>query len=329
MTRTVTTATNVGEYYDKLLLDNLYPNMYLYQLGEKRRVPRGTGKVVHWTRYFKGTDGSGFDIPYTITEGTPVGLSNLSTAMISATLAGLGTAVGISDFIVMVGVSDMVKGAVFELSKSMALAIERKLRTALSTVGNRVLAAGVTATALYSTMGTNSLINSADLMRMVARLRQADARTYPDGLYATVMHPRVAFDLRNDATAVVGWSDINRTTGGGQDRIYHGEVGSLYGTRVIESSEAKQMQAGDTPEPSLYKISAGTSGFLTQTFGPGGFGVVELDGATSSVYVKQVGSAGSADAINQIGSVGVKTYFASATLDANRITRATSGGASL
>ena len=102
---TVLTATNVGEYYDRLLLDNLYPNMYLYQLGQKRRLPRGTGKVIHFTRYFKNTTGS-FPIPFTITEGAPIGLSLLSSTMISATVAGLGTAVGVSDFIVMVGVSD-------------------------------------------------------------------------------------------------------------------------------------------------------------------------------------------------------------------------------
>jgi len=318
-------ASNVGEYYDKLLLDNLYPNLYSYQLGEKRRVPRGTGKVVHWTRYYKA--GSGFAVPYAITDGTPIGLSTLSTQQISATLAGLGTAVGVSDFIVMVGISDVVKGAVFELSKSMALAIERKIRTTLSGLGTQMFGAGAKVTGTNaSDIGTASLLNSSDLMRMTAKLRQGNARTWPDGFYASIVHPKVAFDLRNDATAVVGWSDINRTTTSGQDRIYHGEVGTLYGARVIESTEAKQLLPTTA---SLYRISEQASGFVTTAIAPGAFGVVELDGATASVFVKQVGSSGSSDAINQLGSVGVKTYFAVAELDSARHIRMASGGASL
>jgi len=47
------------------------------------------------------------------------------------------------------------------------------------------------------------------------------------------------------------------------------------------------------------------------------------------VFVKQVGSSGSSDAINQLGSVGVKTYFAVAELDSARHIRMASGGASL
>jgi N4-gp56 family major capsid protein len=322
---TVLTATNVGEYYDRLLLDNLYPNLYFYQLAEKRRVPKGTGKVVHWTRYFKSAHG--FATPYAITEGTPIGLSTLSVDMVSATLAGYGTAVGVSDFMVMAGISDVVKGAVFELSKSMALALDNLCRGLLSAAGTQSFGAGAAVLASMEKCGTNSLINAIDLMRAVSKLRQSNARTYPDGYYATIMHPRVAFDLRQDATAATtNWFDINRNTAGGQQKLYHGELGTLYGTRVIESSEAKQLLPTTA---SLYKISEQASGFVTTTIAPGAFGVVELDGATASVFVKQVGSAGSADAINQLGSVGIKTYFATAELDAARSIRFATGGASL
>ncbi|MHC4620775.1 MAG: N4-gp56 family major capsid protein [Planctomycetota bacterium] len=316
-------ASNVGEYYDRLLLDNLYPNLYLYQLGEKRRLPRGQGKVIHFTKYYKA--GSGFAVPFAITDGTPIGLSTLSTTRVSATVAGYGSAVGVSDFIVMVGVSDVVKGAVFELSKGMALAIERQIRTTISGSGTQIGAAGSIATSMQN-CGTASLINSVDLMRATANLREDNARTWPDGLYATIMHPKVAFDLRNDATAITGWADIQRQTAGGQDKIYHGEVGSLYGTRIIESSEAKQLLP---PTASLYAISEQASGFVTTTIAPGAFGVVELDGAAASVYVKQVGSSGSSDAINQLGSVGVKTYFTSVVLDSVRMVRFASGGKTL
>ncbi len=91
--------------------------------------------------------------------------------------------------------------------------------------------------------------------------------------------------------------------------------------RVVESSNAKRIF--EAP------ISASASGFMTMVFGPGAFGVVELDGAAASVFVKQVGSAGSSDPINQNGSIGVKVYFAPIVLEASRMVRVTSGGRSL
>src|SRR3990172_4554068 len=120
------------EFYDRNLLDNLYPNLYLYQRAEKRMLPRGRGKVIHFKRYFKAGAGSGHVIPFAFTEGTAIGLSALSAAAVSATVAGFGSAIGINDFVVMTMPDDTVKQSVFELSKGMALAIERNIRATIS-----------------------------------------------------------------------------------------------------------------------------------------------------------------------------------------------------
>ena len=65
---------------------------------------------------------------------------------------------------------------------------------------------------------------------------------------------------------------------------------------------------------------------MTLVIGPGAYGEVELDSMAASTYVHQVGSAGSADPINQRGSVGVKVYFAPVALEAARMVRLSSGG---
>ena len=329
MTQTLTTqfatAGAMPEFYDRNLLDNLYPNLYLYQLAEKRALPRGTGKIIHFKRYFKAGAGSGHVIPFAFTEGTSIGLSALSAAAVSTTVAGLGSAIGINDFVVMTVPDDTVKSAVFELSKGMALAIEQNVRAAVSGSGT-ILPAKNTATGSSSLIGTASTIDAVDLLRAAAALRQGNARGWTDRLYAAVVHPRVGFDLRNDTTANFGWANVNQNTDQGQNRIYHGEIGSLYGVRVVESSEAKQLLP---PTASLFKISAGASGFETLVVAPGAFGAVELNGQSAKVFVKQLGSAGTADPINQKASVGVKVYFASVVLDAARQKRIPSGGRTL
>lgn len=310
------------EFYDRQLLDNLYPNLYLYQLARKTTLPRGRGKIIHFKKYFKAGAGSGHVIPFAFTEGTAIGLSALSAAAVSTTVAGFGSAIGINDFVVMTVPDDVVKSAVFELSKGMALAIERKIRATISATGT-ILPAKNTATGSSSLLGTASTIDAVDLLRAAAALRQADARNWPDTYYAAVVHPRVGFDIRNDTTANQGWVDVNKSTESGQSRIYHGEIGRLYGVRIVESSEAKQLLP---PTASLFKISAGASGFETLVIAPGAYGVVDLESARAKVYVKQPGQAGHLDPINQKGSIGVKSYFGVVVIDAARMKRLPSGG---
>lgn len=321
---TQTTTANVPglipAYYDRLLLDNLYPDLYLYQFGQKRRIPRNFGKTITFTRYYKSSAAGGSYLPVVLTEGTSPGLSSLSAAVITTTLSGFGSAIGVSDLIVMTAISDVVRGAVFELSKGMALKIERKLRQFLCTTGSLLPAKNTAATSSH-TIATASTIDAVDIYRASAKLRQNDARTWSDGYFAAIAHPRVAFDIRND-TSTGGWIDINKyATNETVGNIYRGEVGRIGGVRVVESSEAKFLGA--------VSLSANASGFMTFVVAPGAFGVAELDGSAASVFVKQVGSAGSSDPINQKGSVGVKVYFGAAVLDSNRIVRISSGGRTL
>lgn len=324
MTQTTTgIATLIPAYYDRLLLDNLYPDLYLYQFGVKKSIPRNFGKTVTFTRYFKSTGGSGHPIPLLLTEGTPIGLSALSATTIVATLSGFGSAIGVSDLIVMTAISDVVRGAVYELSKGAALKIEKKTRQTISATG-ALLPARNTAGTGSLTIATVSTLQGRDLYRAVGKLRQNDARTWPDGNFAAVMHPRVALDIRSEAATTTpgAWIEINKyATNETVGMVYRGEVGRIGGARVVESSEAKRLIG--TP------ISTNASGFVTLVIGPGAYGQVELDSMAASTYVHQVGSAGSADPINQRGSVGVKVYFAPVVLESTRMVRLTSGGALL
>ncbi len=317
---TATIPALIPAYYDRLLLDNLYPDLYLYQFGVKKSIPRNFGKTIQFTRYYKASAAGGMYIPLSLAEGTSPGLSSLSAAAITATLSSFGAAVGITDLIVMTAISDVVRGAVYELSKGAALKIETKTRQTISATG-ALLPAKNTAGTGSATLTTASTIDAVDLYRAAAKLRQSNARTWPDGHFAGVAHPRVAFDIRND-TSTGGWIDVNKyATDNTVSNIYRGEVGRIGGVRVVESSEAKQLYG--------LPISVGNSGFLTMVIGPGAYGEVELDGMAASVYVHQVGSSGSADPLNQKGSVGVKVYFAPVALEAARMVRISSGGRTL
>src|SRR6266850_2929022 len=323
MTQTTTGITQfIPSYYDRLLLDNLYPDLYLFQFGVKKSIPRNFGKTIQFTRYYKATSTNAL-LPAQIgTEGTPIFTSALSATSVTATISGFGSAIGVSDLIVMTAISDVVRGAVTELSKGAALKIERKTRQTISASGALLPArnAAGTTSQLIATLSTTQ---GKDLYRAVAKLRQSDARTWSDGYFAAVMHPRVGFDIKNDigTTTPGAWVEINKyATNETVNMCYRGEVGRIGGARVVESSEAKQLYG--------VPISLSASGFMTMVIGPGAYGEVELDSMAASVYVHQVGSAGSADPINQRGSVGIKVYFAPVVLEAARMVRIVGGGRS-
>lgn len=315
----ITTITNapalVPQFWDRYLLDNTYPDLFMYQWGEKHKLPRNFGRFVNYTRYYK------LAAPGALTEGTAIALSALSAARLTASVAGYGMGVGISDLIVMTGVSDTVRGAVFELSKAMASKINSICLAATSASGLRIPSNNSASTAT-SLITTGLTMATKYLFRGAAALRQNNARTWPDGYYAALLHPGQALAVRQDTAAPGGWIDINRyATNDTVGQLYRGEIGRVGGFRVYESSASKFVVGSP--------ISASNSGFVGLGIAPGAYGVVELDNAAASVFVKQVGSAGTSDLINQRGGVGVKVYIACFVQDANRMVRLVSGGRSV
>lgn len=301
----------IGKYYDRLLLDNLYPDLYLYQFGEKRKLPANSGKTIFFNRWVKLAAAAA------VTEGTPVVTSGMSATFVSATVAGYAIAAKHSDFVIMTAISDAVAGAVQEVSKSLALAIDNTIRTTLSaaSVGTMVRASG---TASGSILAANR-VTAKDILRCLRTLNATNAKTFPDGFFAGILHPYQIWDVQSD-TSTGGWIDVNKYASNDTVKnLYRGEVGQMYGIRIVRSSNVKALYAAGG-------LSAANSGFQGYIMGPGAYGVVELDEGSARVFVKQLGSAGSADPVNQLASIGAKVYFAVAKLDTtNRFIRLVSG----
>lgn len=291
-----TTSISPGmlpKFWDDTLLDNLYPQLYYYQFGEKRRVPQGSGKTFYIPRWKKQS------IVQTIpTEGTVIDLCPMSAQYLSGTLAGYAGAYVHSDFIVMTALSSVIEGSLREISKDIARAIDDRIKFKISAAGTTVFAQGLAA----ATLQTNDGILAGDVIRCAVTLDNADNFKFPDGMYAGIIHPKQAYDLMI-STSANQWVDINKYTSG-VENIYRGEIGRMYGVRFVSTSNVRVLSFADSA------LSAGKgSGYQGVVVAPGAYHVVELDGAMAQTFVKGLGSAGSADAVNQNASVGAKVYF--------------------
>jgi N4-gp56 family major capsid protein len=75
------------------------------------------------------------------------------------------------------------------------------------------------------------------------------------------------------------------------ENLYNGEIGKIGGVRFVETSEAKIYEGGV---------------FGCLIFGDGAYGVTEITGGGLQTIIKQKGSAGTADPLDQRSSIGWK-----------------------
>ena len=94
------------------------------------------------------------------------------------------------------------------------------------------------------------------------------------------------------------WQDVSKYNGG--TAIMDGEIGKLYGVRFIETTNVK----------------VANNIHSTMIIGKDAYGVCDVEkGSTPQIIVKEAGSAGTADPLNQRSSVGWKTLFTAVRLN--------------
>ena len=285
-----------------MLLDSLYPQLYLYQWGEKRTVDPRSGTTFYIPRWKKEAN-----VPFANTEGTVIGTCPISAQYLSGTLKQFAGAHKHSDVVIQTALSSAIEGSVRELGKFMAKKIDTHIRDQVSAAGTFVGGSGVTASA---NIINTSVLKMSDTIKAEVTLDSNDNYKFPDGYYAGILHPKVSYDLKVQ-TSVGGWIDVHKYDD--PETLYRGEIGRAYGIRWVSSTNVKRLLSGLSV--------ASTSGYRNMVFAPGAYHVVELNGMNAKTYIKGLGSAGTADPVNQIATVGAKVFFQAVanTLDTRQI----------
>jgi N4-gp56 family major capsid protein len=294
LTSTAGLPNAIANYYDRNLLDRLEADLYFEQFGEKKSLPKGKGNVVVFTRYSNQAVST-----TALTQGTvPDGLT-LQSTQITATPVQYGNYIALSDMLRMQAIDPIVEGALDVLGYLAALQLDTIIRNTLHNAMTNQFANGVASEAL-----TVAVTTASDLRKAVKTLKVANVRPHSDGCFAGLFHYASTFDLMGE-TATGGWLDVNKYTSA--DKMHKGEIGKLYGVRISETSN----------------IQTGTNGSAAVTyrnwvFGKSAYGVVGLDGMNLKTYIKQLGSSGVSDPLDQISTVGYKYSHVTKVLDATR-----------
>ncbi len=301
-------------FYDKTLIDEAEPNLVHDQFGQERDIPRNGGKTIEFRKFSslpKATT--------PITEGvTPVG-NKLNVTAITATVAQYGDFVEVSDLLDLTAIDNVIVETTALLGSQAGRTLDTVTREVLQSGTNVFYAPKVAADGAETPVTTRAgldktaLLRVKDVFRVAAFLKSMNAPKI-DGYYVGIIHPWVAYDLMMEAGDA--WQETHKYAK--PENIFKGEIGELGGVRFVETTEAKIYNDDTCPaNGSNGKLSVFGCLFL----GANAYGKTKVDGGGLEMIVKQKGSAGTADPLNQRSTVGWKALKTSELLVPEYIVR--------
>lgn len=263
-------------FYDMTLIDEASAQLVHDQFGQKRPIPANGGKTIEFRKFSslpKATT--------PITEGvTPAG-NKLNVSTITATVRQYGDFIVQSDVLELTAIDNTIVEATKILGKQAGLTLDTIVRDVLAASTSVQYAGGVSSA---SALTASNKLTVDEIKKAVAFLRAQNAPTI-NGDYVAIIHPYAAYDLMSDPA----WIEAHKYAA--PENMYAGEIGKIAGCRFVETSEAKIATGGV---------------FYTTVLGEGAYGVTEITGGGLQTIVKQKGSAGTADPLDQRSSVGWK-----------------------
>lgn len=278
-------SAEMKTFYDMTLIDEAAPALVHDQFGQKRPIPKNGGKVIEFRKFAPLTKAL-----TPLTEGvTPEGKS-LDVTTITAEVSQYGDFITMSDMLELTAIDNVVVEALKLLGRQGGATLDTVVRNILHTGTNVMycpkLADDGSETAVTSrgTLDNTCKLTVKVIQKAVAKLRAQNAPTI-SGKYVAIIHPYAAYDLMRDKE----WIDAHKYAQ--PDNLFEGEIGEIAGVRFVQTTEAKIYENGV---------------FGTLIFGDGAYGNTEIAGGGMETIVKQKGSAGTADPLDQRSSVGWK-----------------------
>ena len=318
-------SAELKTFYDTELLENARTDMVYAQFARKQALPRGRGKTVEWRKW------NTFDKATQLTEGViPTG-QKFGVSTITGSINQYGTYAAVTDRLELHAYDDVILGAAEEMGASMAETQEYLIRSALLSAANVLYCDNLAADGSYistpascAQMGqggetagqggaaatphgyaylTTDMINKA-----VTKMKKNKVPTI-NGRYYCVIHPSVAYDLRQDPA----WIEAHKYAA--PEEIFHGEIGELHGVRFLESTNAPVLN-GEGYRNAEYSAAEGSKNngctYACFLFGKDAFGIIDPDGGAARMIVHDKSEIGGP--LNQFSTVGYKLETNGATI---------------
>ena len=270
-------SAEMKTFYDRVLLRSAEPELVHEQFGQKRPIPKNNGKTIEFRKF--STLGKALT---PLTEGVTPNGQSYSVSAITATIAQYGGYISISDMINLTTFDNNQAEAMKMLGSQAGRTKDTLVRDVIAAGTNVIYANNKT----RKTMTNADKLTIADIKRAVRNLKRQNAPKIGDS-YVAIVHPDTTFDLWNDPE----WLDAQKYQH--PEKIYKGEIGSMFGVRFVESTEAKFWGSSDS-------TTGDATVYGTLVLGAEAFGVTNVGGGGIETIVKQLGSGGTADPLSLV-----------------------------
>ena len=282
-----TTATGMAvemkTFYDRTLIENAEPELVHDQWAQTRDIPKNGGKTIEFRKYDQ--------LPKALTpltEGvTPEG-QEMKVTKLEATVKQYGGFVALSDLLILTAIDNNIVEA-SELIGSQA-------GRTLDTISREVMNAGTNVQYAEGQVTSRAEITSdmkltVKAVKMAVRFLKKQNAKRINGYFYGIINPDCSFDLTEDEKFV---EVVKYKT---PEKIYNGEIGAIEGVRFVETTEAKIF------------TGAGASGidvYSTLILAANAYATTKIKGGGLETIIKQLGSAGTSDPLDQRATVGWK-----------------------
>ena len=287
-------------YYSDYLVDNATPKLVHDQFGQKHPIPKNGGKIIEFRKYNPLPK-----LTTPISEGiTPDGQS-LTMSTITAEVKQYGGYITLSDVLLLTAIDNNLVQATKLLGAQAGATLDTIVREVLNGGTNVIFSGGKEA---RSSLAEGDKLTCEDIKKAVRLLKTQNAEPI-NGSWVAIIHPDMAYDLTSDPL----WKDVKTYD---PSDLYEGEIGKIYGVRFVETTEAKKF---------VGKGNGGATVYSTLVIADNAYGVTEITGGGLEHIVKQLGSAGTGDPLNQRATAGWKATKVAERLVENYMIRIESG----
>jgi N4-gp56 family major capsid protein len=305
MNTNLTTSAGLSEemktFYSDYLIDNATPKLVHDQFGQKHPIPKNGGKTIQFRKYSPLPK-----LTTPIAEGVTPNGQSLNMSVIEATVAQYGGYITLSDVLLLTAIDNNLVQATKLLGAQAGSTLDTITRDVLNGGTNVIYSGGKNA---RTELDADSLLKVDDIKKAVRLLKNQNAEPI-NASWVGIIHPDIAYDLTNDPA----WKDVK--TYSDPSDIYEGEIGKLYGVRFVETTEAKIFAKAGASNQAVYS---------TLILGDNAYGVTEVSGGGLQHIVKQLGSAGTGDPLDQRATAGWKAIKVAERLVETYMVRIESG----
>lgn len=282
MTTSSALSAGMQTYYNRELLRTFEPNLVHLQFGDEHRMPPHSGLVMNMRKLIPLETNT-----KALSEGDPGESVMLAETEVTVQLQQYGEYARCTDKLDLTHLDMDIMRRTKLFGDAGARSIDAVVREELAKCANVIYAGGK---ASRAELTAADKLTSRELRKAVKTLKKNHAQTF-GGYYVAIIGPDTMYDLQEDE-AFVKVSQYQD-----KENIYTGEVGRLFGVRLVETTEAKIFEGTGADGADVASVIV---------LGQYAYGVTSLKGAKPRVIVKPAGSAGTADPLDQISTVGWK-----------------------